>query len=208
MTVGGQHWDFIAPPFDGHDDGGYLAGVWSMSVTVNYTTQSSTSPYAPVQTVFDIRTLVPSTLPVVIASGNEPKTDFKPTDEVYVGLAGPAPHTPSYSPFYKYGDQFLSVLNAFHFDQNSVPTYTLVPIFWFDPQTDRFGFDLAQQKTVNGKQTYAIGGNNYHFDLYLNGTNQMLGRGIAEGNFPSQASGQLAASVSMVKLPGNAIVSP
>jgi hypothetical protein len=177
MTVGDQHWDFIAPNLDGKDDGDYLVGTWVIHVMQWYDNRFSIDYSLPAgkflydrYATFTIKpdpqgnniTISPKAAPGLTA--------FNPGVKVYVPACAEAHHAANEPPPLC-GPAFLySTLST---ADPSLQNATFE--FWYDPATRRFGADVVS----TARQ---IGPINQHIDLYIEDPDLIIGRGITEGS--------------------------
>ncbi|WP_395643895.1 hypothetical protein [Rudaea sp.] len=208
MTVGPQQWDFIAPNLDGLTDGDYLTGSWVVAATSNYTgypkTATSTSSGAI--------NLVPNTTPVVLGEGADPAVAIPASAKTYVAVCGiPVPSTvglPTVVPrnFNLFCDETIAgIVGEVDIGSSDISMVGVVPLFWYDKATNRMGLEAALRQIVDGRSVLAIGPRNLHYDLYLEGPDSILGRGIVENPFypnPYNVDGMLNAGIVMTKVPG------
>jgi len=213
MTVGNQHWDFIAPNFDTGSDGDYLTGAWATTLTFAYAIDVSHIGLKQRNTLAAPVLMKPTQYPVVVAAGSENETNFVSTATTYVGSCGlastiglGAPQEPGFDTLCTLFNNQLQSATSGRGDALGGTPATM--IYWYDKASNRFGIDLAILQTggPNGSQ-YVIGPLGYHFDLYLEGPNSLVGRGIVVGQQNTAegfASGQLGLAITMTKLPGAA----
>ncbi len=200
MTVGDQHWDFIAPNLDGKDDGDYLVGTWAASIAL---AQDGKYPHKWV-TSGDIE-LAPAPYPVVVAPGSSALTNMPPGAKTYI-ITSQARNNPSSYNTFLFG--FLACMNrCIDHSYNDTPSQA---IFWYDQPSNRFGIDSAHPQTDQQGQTtkYVIGPNNAHYDLHLVAPNHIVGRGVYEGTLYTDGNfipGGSEFRISLVKLPAPAV---
>jgi hypothetical protein len=208
MTVGPQQWDFIAPDFDGHVDGGYLPGAWVVSLT-RTNVYSSPTPNAT-YTYAEAINVAANTLPVTVDPSAKNVTNMPATAQTYTVTCGITYQTSggfgqNEPPgFNTYCGNFMGQLTAgVGFNPVVKSLSQMVPLLWYDQVTNHFGLDIAVQQKVNGQNTLVIGPWGEHYDLYLGAPYYITGRGISEGNFGQGSglvNGGLLSSISMTKV--------
>ena len=168
MTIGSEQWDFVAPNMDSGSDGDYLVGRWAIHIIQKFDggaggagVDAGTFLHDGPATI-DIAP-VPGTLNV--SSNSAPGlTNYKPGDQLYawtcmeeLSIVYPTPNPLC--------DESFGNINFGNV--NNIVT------FWFDKATNRLGADVV----IGG----FIGPANNHIDLYVEGPDLIIGRGITEG---------------------------
>jgi hypothetical protein len=209
MTVGSQHWDFIAPNFDTGSDGDYLAGAWATTITFAYAVDVTNDGLQRRNSYAAPLLLKPADFPVVVAAGSENETNFVASAKAFVPSCGLAstvgfggPQQPGFDTLCKF---FMNLVPSGTTGSGDIFNTAARLIFWYDQASNQFGLDVAILQNTPVGTAYVIGPSGFHYTLYLEGPNSLIGRGMVEGpqnNF--LAPGQLGLAITMTKLPGAA----
>jgi hypothetical protein len=162
MTLGSQHWDFIAPNFEGKTDGDYLVGQWEIHIVQSFDGgPNSVFLHDGPATI----AITPSFGNLSIDSHAAPGlTGYAAGDQLYTWHCIEQWTDTTYTP------PETECAEAFNFlTFGSVGQIQ----FWFDKTTHRLGADMA-----SGDK---IGPANMHLDLYIENPDLIIGRGIVEG---------------------------
>jgi hypothetical protein len=204
MVAAGTSWDLTAPNLDTGSDADYLLGTWATTFVIanlNPDTQfrHHMAITAPLQ-------MLPSPNPVAVAVGSATMSGYTPATKALVSSCGwvnPSgfgqPQVPGFDTICTWFNSFLgpSVLQS----QTKVTNLA----FWYDQKTNKYAIDLCVLQVLHGTQTCVIGPTGFHIDLYVDGPNKLVGRGIIQGNQRVggvYADGQLGIAVTMTRLPG------
>jgi hypothetical protein len=205
MVAAGNAWDLTAPNLDTGTDADYLAGTWATTFVLTLANPGPSDQVHHHQAYSAPLLMIPSPTPVVVAAGSSQMSSYTPSIKVYTASCGwvdPAdfgrPHVPG-------ADTICASLNMFFAYTTQQSTTALVNfVFWYDKSTNKFALDLCVLQQVHGVQTCVIGPKGFHVDLYLDGPNSLVGRGMNQGIQSSgnlYVSGQLGIAVKMTRLP-------
>lgn len=164
MTIGDQHWDFIAPPFDGHADGDYLQGNWVLHMIWTYFRYPSYGSFT-YDAVMNVKVVPAGSKPTIASNAAANLTSYNPAnDDVYAIYCNENFESQFSLCRHQMGHAILNECGV-----SVGASYAL----WYDRQTNRFGADI-----VAGNK---IGPINQHVDLYMESPDLFIGRGITEG---------------------------
>jgi hypothetical protein len=162
LTMGTRTWHFVAPNRDSGSDGDYFVGRWAIHILQAY------DPGVPAAFLHDGLAVIDiaATPGNLVFSGDAApgSTTYAPGDQLHTWTCEETAsiHYPDPNPLC---DESFAPLTL------SNPRSTLT--FWYDKSTNKLAADLAFNGVIHAA--------NVHVDLYVDGPDLIIGRGIVEG---------------------------